>query len=293
MATYAQDVNQSTDEIHTYTIDYTNDLPSGGSVSSGTATHTPPSGSASSVSVSVSSPYVYATLPAQTVTGVHYVDVVATFSDSDTSAVRIPVNIVYPSATARVGMSANILEFRGMVDAAADAYTIAGVPYWTDAQLQDVLDLYRTDVVFEQLQSYPYRVAGGSLSYTDYRSAYGFYEQTTGGTSIFYVQDSTGSAIGSANYTPDYRRGVVLFSADQAGTVYYLTGRSYDLNAAAADVWRKKAAHFASTAFNFSTDNHRIDRSQLHRHALEMAEYWEGKSGDSVQMVDMSRSDIW
>lgn len=197
---------------------------------------------------------------------------------------------------ARTGMSNLITELRGMIEAGTADYTIVGsagtTSYWDDDQLQDVLDIYRTDVIFEQLQMFPYQVSGGSLSYEDYRSSFGFFEQTTGGTSIFYVQDSTGSSIGSANYTPDYRRGVVLFSSDQAGTVYYLTGRSYDLQAAAADVWRKKAAHLANTAFNFSTDNHSISRSQLLDHALKMAEYFEGRSKTSVEIVDMFRSDL-
>lgn len=59
MALFATNQTQATGEIRTYTIDYTDDLPTGGTVSSGTATHTPPSGSASTVTVSVSSPYVY------------------------------------------------------------------------------------------------------------------------------------------------------------------------------------------------------------------------------------------
>jgi|GEM_PF-2020191 len=292
MATFATQITQSTGEIHTYTIDYTNDLPTGGTVTAGTATHTPPSGSASSVSISVTSPYVYATLPAQTVTGVHYVDVVATFSDSDTSSVRIPINVVYQTATARSGMASIIAELRGFTEASPDDYIVAGNPYWTDAQMQDVLDIHRTDVVFEQLQTYPYQVAGGSLSYTDYRSSHGYFEQTTGGTGIFYVQDGTGSAIGSANYTPDYRRGVIIFGADQAGTVYYLTGRSYDIYAAAADIWRRKAAHYAPSSFDFSTDNHSIKRSQVYQHCLEMAEHYESMSSDAIEFTDLFRGDL-
>lgn len=292
MATYANELQQSTSEIRTYTIDYTNDLPTSGTVTAGTATHTPPSGSASAPTVSVTSPYVYVTLPAQSVTGVHYLDVLATFSDSDKSAVRIPINVVYPAPTARVGMANLITEVRGMTEASGGDYAIAGVPYWSDAQLQDILDINRTDIIFDQLQMYPNQIAGGSLSWTDYRSGYGYYEATTGGTTIFYVQDSTGAAVGTASYTPDYRRGRVVFGSNQAGTVYYLTGRSYDLEAAAADVWRRKAAHYAPTSFDFSTDNHSVTRSQVYKHCLDMAGYFEGKSASAVETVQMFRSDM-
>ena len=49
------------------------------------------------------------------------------------------------------------------------------------------------------------------------------------------VEDSDGDIIGTANWTADYARGLISFTADQAGTTYFVTGRTYDLNAAAAD----------------------------------------------------------
>jgi hypothetical protein len=148
-------------------------------------------------------------------------------------------------------------------------YTVNNKSYWIDDDLQNILDDHRKDIVFEQLQMYPVQVAGGSLSYKDYRSSQGFFEETTGGTAVFYVQDSTGATIGTSTYTPNYRRGQIQFGSDQSGSVYYLTGSVYDLNAAAADVWRRKAAHLASVSFDFSTDNHSISRSQVYKHSLE------------------------
>lgn len=197
---------------------------------------------------------------------------------------------------ARSGMADLITELRGLSEAGTADYNIVGSAgttyYWDDNQLQNILDVHRLDVVFEQLQIFPNQVAGGSLSYTDYRSRYGYYEQTTGGSAIFYVQDSTGANIGTANYTPDYRRGVLTFGTDQRGTVYYLTGRSYDLNASAADVWRRKAAHIAPTSFDFSTDNHSISRSQVYQHCLDMARFFEGKSAQAIESVPIFRSDM-
>ena len=194
--------------------------------------------------------------------------------------------------TARTGLSDLILELRGMVEAGTADYAVGTISYWSDDHLQNVLDLYRTDVIFEQLGMYPTVTTGGSSLYKDYRSSYGFLEATSGGTAILYLQDGIGSVIGSTNYTPDYRRGQFQFSADQGGTAYYLTGRSYDLNAAAADVWRKKAAHYAPTSFNFSTDNHSVSKSQVYEHCVQMAEHFENQGGNSLETVTMWRSDL-
>lgn len=194
--------------------------------------------------------------------------------------------------TARTGLAGLIVELRQMTESAAGDYSINNKSYWNDEDLQNILDIHRRDIIFEQLQMYPVPIAGGSISYLDYRSSYGYYEETTGGTAIFYVQDSTGATIGSSTYTPSYRRGQIQFSSNQSGSVYYLTGRSYDLNAAAADVWRRKAAHVAPTSFDFSTDNHSVNRSQVYKHSLEMADYFEGKSIESVTSVQSFRGDI-
>jgi hypothetical protein len=194
--------------------------------------------------------------------------------------------------TARSGLSNLILELRNMTEAQTGDYAINSTYYWNDDHLQDILDLHRRDVVWEQLSMYPTQTTGGSALYQDYRSAFGFYEATTGGTSILYLQDSTGATIGTANYTADYRRGQFQFSSNQAGSVYYLTGRSYDLQGAAADVWRRKAAHYAPTSFNFSTDNHSVSRAAVYEHCVEMAQFFEDQGTQSIQTVSMWRSDV-
>lgn len=194
--------------------------------------------------------------------------------------------------TARTGLANLITELRGLTEAGTADYTVTSSTYWSDDHLQNVLDLHRTDLIYQPLQIYPTVTTAGSSLYQDYRAPVGMLEETTGGTAVFYIQDSSGETIGSANYVPDYRRGQIQFNASQGGTIYYLTARSYDLNAAAAEVWRKKAAHVAPTSFDFSTDNHSISRSQVYLHCLEMADFFEGKSNNSVTSVPMWRSDV-
>ena len=193
---------------------------------------------------------------------------------------------------ARTGMTALIEELRGLVEAGTAEYTIGTTTYWTGDALQDVLDLHRYDIVFAPLHAFPQIISGGTLQYHEYRSAYNFFEATTGGTDILYIQDSTGATAGTQLWNMDYRRGVITFPSDTLGTAFYITGRTYDLNAAAALVWRKKAAHYAPTSFNFSTDNHSISREQVYSHCIEMAAFFDGISKSAIQTIKMYRSDM-
>ena len=179
--------------------------------------------------------------------------------------------------TARTTMATLITRLRGFAQAGTADYSVSGTTYWTDNQLQDVLDAHRQDVYRALMQ--PVQIYnGGTVEYHDYFSGINNFEATSGGTSIFYVEDAAGSAVGTALYTPDYNRGVVTFTADTGGLTYYLYGRTYDLNAAAAEVWRTKAGQYAM-AVNFSTDNHRIDRGKIIENCFAMADHYDRLSG--------------
>jgi hypothetical protein len=189
-------------------------------------------------------------------------------------------------------MTALIEELRGLAEAGTSDYTVGTTLYWSDDTLQDILDLNRYDLIHQPTHAYPVVVSGGTLQWFEFRAGYGFLEATTGGTAITYLQDSTGATLGTALWNADYRRGVFTFVNDALGTAVYITGRSYDLNAAAASIWRKKAAHYAPTSFNFSTDNHSISREQVYDHCIEMAAFFDGISGGAIQTVGRYRSDM-
>ena len=93
--TEISDLKQAKAEIRKWTIDFTDDLPSAVTVASAIATHTPPSGVATVPTVLAASPYVHATLPAQSVTGLHILDILATYSDAQKSAVRLNIEIPF------------------------------------------------------------------------------------------------------------------------------------------------------------------------------------------------------
>jgi hypothetical protein len=63
-------------------------------------------------------------------------------------------------------------------------------------------------------------------------------------------------------------------ASDQLGTALYLTGYSYDLNGAAADLWRERAGQLAERVDARTGDN-QLSRGQLMTHALQMADYYE------------------
>ena len=196
---------------------------------------------------------------------------------------------------ARSTLSDLIHEVRGRIrDGRGTAnYTTYGTAqYWDDDQIQGVLDRHRQDIyrcAIAPTQKYN----NGTVIYTDYYLPHKFLERTSeGGSATFYLENAAGAVIGTANYTPDYNRGYVSFSADQAGSVHYLYASSYDVDGAAAEIWRQKAGDYA-TAVNFSTDNHRVDRGAIIANALKMAEFYEARSSrGGFNVTTMHRSDV-
>lgn len=190
---------------------------------------------------------------------------------------------------ARSTMSLLIQDLRGMTDTTYDDYTVGQLRYWTDDQLNNVLDRRRREVFRHPLSPIE-TYSAGTVQYLDYPLPFSHLERTSGGTAIFYIQDGTNTTIGTANYTIDYNRGYITFNSNTSGSVYYLYARHYDMDAAAADVWRQKASHY-TTAFDFSTDNHSVKRGDLMKHCLDMADYYEKRSSGGTNVVTMIRSD--
>jgi len=275
MATFSGNNTQYTGEKKTYTIDFTDNLASGVTVSAGTAIHTPPSGTAGTPTVQVSSPYLLVTVTNPAPAGNHYLDVIATLSDGDKPSVRVAINVVYPPAIAREGMTDLISQVRGMADAGINEYSVSGVPYWNDAQIQTLLDKFRTDVRREQLYTVAQYTTGGTVQYFEYRSRFKYLEQ---GTAYLYLQNNLYDTEGTAGYSVDVDKGIFTFTTDRKGSVYFLTARAYDIYAAAAELWRMKAGH-AARMYSFSTDNHRFERGQYIANCLQMAEQYESYGG--------------
>lgn len=192
---------------------------------------------------------------------------------------------------ARAGMADIIAALRGMTDAAADEYTVAGITYWSDDQLQEVLDQCRRDYYSQPL--YPaIENIGGAIVYQSYYWSEGQHiERRESGSEAWLLQDDGAHTAGTAIYTPYYDAGYVRFTSDQAGAGWSLTYRAYDLNRAAGLVWERKAAHVTSR-FDISTDNHDLKRSQVRQACLQMASYYKAQSSATTAHVRLSRADL-
>lgn len=180
----------------------------------------------------------------------------------------------------RDGMTEVILTLRKLCEAGTADYTLAGVTFWTDEDLQDILDDHRQDVS-EQMRVVA-RYSSGGQAFHDYYFSAGPVERVASGASAFQVYNSAGSLAGTAAYSVNYRAGHVEFTADQgSGAQYAVRARAFNINGAAAEVWKAKAAHYQAAGFDVETDNHNIKRSQLVDRALKMVETFEALSAQS------------
>ena len=189
------------------------------------------------------------------------------------------------SATIREGMYTLVETLRGMADAGTADWTAGTIVYWDDTQMQKVLDRHRFEFVREAAAPVVTYDGQGNSVYKVYWLPY---QNLESGTAVFEVETADGATV-STGYSVDYQAGKITFTSNTAGTAYYITGRSYDINLAAADVWRIKASN-ASKQFDFSTDNHSIKRGNYVKNCLEMAQYYTAQAG--IQVGEMERGDL-
>jgi hypothetical protein len=192
---------------------------------------------------------------------------------------------------ARAGMANLILRLRALTEASASDYSIGVTTYWSDDQLQDILDGTRKDYRMVALEPQPELGSDGFYDYFDYKipPEIGRDFEEAGSGSIWAVKKSDGTLISSSDYTVNYRAGLLRFNTDQAATFYFLDVRTFNLNAAAYEVWQTKAAH-AVAGVDWKSDNHDIKGSQEYEHCMQMAERFR-RMGSGWQSTTMVRVD--
>lgn len=194
---------------------------------------------------------------------------------------------------ARSGMADILTQVRQLASVGAADYNVAGIPFWSDEQLQTILDRVRVEVWDEPVSPVGVTNSGGTVEYKEYRLPWTWLEQTTGGTAIFYLREGDGTRIGTADYMVDYAYGRVTFGADQRGSVHYVTARSYDVYEAAARVWEMKAAHVADR-FDFTADGASFKASQLMSHYRAMALQMRSQNNHGgISTARMVRGDVY
>ena len=190
---------------------------------------------------------------------------------------------------ARTGMQTLIDTVRGFANAAPDEWEVTSdssiVTYWSDDEIQRVLDRHKVEYIHELMDAQPTYESGTTI-YKRYLLGVANVES---GTAVFKVEDVAGTV---SDYTADYTRAIVTFATDQSGKTFYWSGFAYDLYAAAADIWRMKASHVAGLV-DFSTDGHSVKRSQQAQQYLNMSQYYQSRSAsEGVQTSRIVRNDL-
>jgi len=190
--------------------------------------------------------------------------------------------------TARAGMTHLIARLRAMTETAAGDYSVDGLSYWSDDQLQDALDAQINRIDLGLIEPLP-EAAGGRTEWRDYPIGATDLEEPDSGLPYWSLTDAAGQEVAPEGYTLDPLSGVVRFSADQAGAVYFVKARSYDLARAAAVVWRMKMAHAASL-YDFRAEDQQFSRGQWFDHCRQMADLYTRQSAPTF--VAFRREDL-
>jgi len=174
-----------------------------------------------------------------------------------------------------------VARLRTMTRAGSADATLNGVTYFSDAQLQQTLDLTVRQQRNIELIPMP-EADNGTLAYYEYaipaEIPYAF--ETDAAESGWQLRDGAGQAV-TASYTVNYDAGRIRFDADTGGRMYLLDCRTYNLHHAAAAIWQQKAA-FASPDTNWQADNHRMDAAAAFDHCLRMAALHARLAGPTV-----------
>ncbi len=185
--------------------------------------------------------------------------------------------------TARLGMLNLLYRVRAGAAAEYDEFSFAGETYFSNDHLQQHLDANRLDVYREALTPQVTYDDTNTAQYFDYYFTGGNIEEPASGSEAWLLQDSAGSAWGTADYTVNARAKHIRFAADTGGSAFYLTYRTYNVEMAIADVWDAKAAN-AAASYDVSTDNHSLKRSQKYDMYTKEASKWRARAISSQSM---------
>ena len=180
--------------------------------------------------------------------------------------------------TVRATMFGLIDELRGMTDTSPADFTVGAITYWSDQQLQDILDKQLTVEDYSIMQPFPTR-NGSITEYKTYLTNQLYWEKLPD------VRDAYGSIVGTAQYTFEPVAGYFDFTANQWGSSRFISGYHYNMNAAAAEVWRKKMGQ-AAKMYDFSpTRGETLSRSQFMAQCKQMWQYYAGLGGPNVIQI--------
>lgn len=171
----------------------------------------------------------------------------------------------------RATMATLISTLRGRTNVSTSDITISGVTYWSDQQLQDILD--ETKQYFSVNLESLGEMSDGSVVYLNWRIP-----QNVGPyLELAVVKTLTGYVISDSDYTLDSNAGLVIFNSS-ATQGYVLSGYTYDLDEATAKVWDDKAAHRAHLV-TIKSGPHQLWEDQEYLHCVQQAQRYRSRSG--------------
>jgi hypothetical protein len=159
-----------------------------------------------------------------------------------------------------------------------------GTAVWTDTNLSTIMHQHRQRVLHDPMEAEITYSGAGTYVYKIYHSRYDNFEAyASGAADAYQVEDGAGAqrSVGTVDAVPDYETGIVTMGTDQQGTALYVSGWSYDLNAAAADLWQERAAKTASY-YDVGLDGHSLSRSQWTKQCKEMADLYASRARPRV-----------
>jgi hypothetical protein len=176
---------------------------------------------------------------------------------------------------ARPTMALVIARLRRLTDAATDD-VFNDVTFWTDDQLQDILDENSFPVLDLELTPSTMLVNGVADWRTQFFSkktlkAYDYERNAQ------VVETSTGTPIDSDFFTLDWQRMTVTLTEDvTTNTDYSLRITLYDMWDAAARVWYEKAEQRASY-ISTKANAHKLEMQQERQHCKDQAIYYRSR----------------
>lgn len=185
---------------------------------------------------------------------------------------------------ARPGMTTLIQRLRSLTDAAEGQTEVNGVSYWTDDQLQDILDLYRRDVLDVALEPVSLYEAGTLVTKRFYlpNMVGRFIEDDP---TVLQVVDTLGNEV--SGYTADFAGRLFLFESDQrANPNLFVRCRTFDIEAAAAHVWLEKAGHRASL-IDWRAGGQTLSEDQEYQHCMDQYKHY---SGNRIQATRLTHT---
>lgn len=194
--------------------------------------------------------------------------------------------IVWLTPSVRAGMIPLIIELRSLTNTAMGDTTINDIPYWSDYQLQGILDRNATQHIDVQLIPIP-QYGSSSTEYFKYKIPDEVGKWIETGASLSVV-DQQGVSVA---HTIDTVQGYVTFSSNTDGEDYFIRCTSYNMRLAAARVWLDKASHRVEL-IDWKAGGQTLDEDQAYQHCLERAAYFAGSSGLSGVLTGRSAGGV-